>query len=132
MFIVIIRSVALFPQMDDAFYDSLYFEMDSARFANTQRELYISKDAVDQKVTYNANGYIKNDIKNKLSILVGSAVVTYGDIKISADSIVFNMSTNDVFAVGVKDSTGTVNGRPILDYGDQSFESDTMRYNFRT
>ncbi|MGI5914012.1 MAG: putative LPS assembly protein LptD [Bacteroidales bacterium] len=132
IFIVIIRSVALFPQMDYAFYDSLYFEMDSVGIANTQRELYISEDAVDQRVTYSANGYIKNDIKNKLSILVGSAVVTYGDIRISADSIVFNMSTNDVFAVGVKDSTGTVNGKPVLDYGDQVFESDTLRYNFRS
>jgi lipopolysaccharide export system protein LptA len=132
MFILIIRSVALLSQMDDNFYDSLYLRLDSATFANTKKVLDISEEAVDQKVTYTANGYIKNDIKNKLSILVGSAVVTYGDIKISADSIAFNMSTNDVFAVGVKDSLGTVNGKPVLDYGDQNFESDTLRYNFRT
>ena len=118
--------------MDDAFYDSLYLSLDSATFANTKKVLDISEEAIDQKVTYSAAGYIKNDIKNKLSILVGSAVVTYGDIKITADSIVFNMSTNDVFAVGVRDSLGIVNGKPVLDYGDQNFESDTLRFNFRT
>ncbi len=131
-FIVIIRSVALFSQMDDTFYDSLYLRLDSATFADTKKVLDVSEEAVDQKVTYTAAGYIKNDIKNKLSILVGSAVVTYGDIKITADSIVFDMSTNDVFAVGVRDSMGVVSGKPVLDYGDQNFESDTLRYNFRS
>lgn len=94
--------------------------------------LSISSDAIDQQVVYKANKYVKNDLINKQSILVGSAEVTYGNVKITADSIVFNMETGDVFASGISDSTGVAIGTPILSIGDQSFESDTLRYNFQT
>jgi len=127
-----IRSVSLFAQIDGSFYDSIYLGLDSARIKETRTTLAISKDAIDQKVTYSAKGYIKSDIPNKLTILVGSAEVTYGDINITADSIVFNMATNDVYAVGVKDTLGIITGKPVLDYGDSDFESDTLRYNFKT
>ena len=42
----------------------------------------------------------------KKSILIDKAEVTYDDIEIKADSIVFDMMANTVFATGRTDSTG--------------------------
>ena len=64
--------------------------------------------------------------------MVKDAVVNYGDIEIKADSIVFNMETNLVFAVGRKDTTGKVVGKPVFKEGSQEFEADELTYNFKT
>ncbi len=64
--------------------------------------------------------------------LLKTALVNYKDIEIKADSIVFDMTTNEVFAVGIKDSTGEVTGKPEFKSGSEEFKSDTLRYNFKT
>ena len=69
-----------------------------------------STNAIDSKVTYTAAGYKKSDIINKRVILVQNAIVNYGDMEIKADSIVFNMDTNLLFAAGRKDTTGKIVG----------------------
>jgi hypothetical protein len=93
----------------------------------------ISKDAIDKQVTYSApGGYILNDLINRKATIVKNGVVDYGDIEIKADSIIFDMTTNHVYAVGVKDSTGTVVGKPAFKSGSEEFTSDTLEYNFKT
>ena len=42
------------------------------------------------------------------------------------------METSEVFAVGLPDSTGAVSGKPVLEVGTQKYETDTLRYNFKT
>ena len=64
--------------------------------------------------------------------LVEAAVVNYGDIEIKADSIVFNMKTNLLFAVGRKDTAGKIIGKPVFKEGSQEFEADELTYNFKT
>jgi len=92
-----------------------------------------SKDAIDKKVIYSApGGYIKNDLVNKKATIVKNGLVDYGDIEIKADSIIFDMTTNHVYAVGVKDSTGKVVGKPAFKSGSEEFTSDTLEYNFKT
>ncbi len=91
-----------------------------------------AKDAIDKLVTYKAAGYIKRDIENKRVILVKDAVVNYGDLEIKADSIAFDMGTNLLFAIGRKDSSGTVVGSPSFKEGSQEFESKALVYNFKT
>ncbi len=90
----------------------------------------ISPDAIDKQVKYISAGQKKNDLVNKTAILINQAVVTYGNIEIKADSIVFNMVTNTVFASGIKDSTGIVHGSPVFKEGSQEYESDSLIYNF--
>ncbi len=85
-----------------------------------------------RQVTYTAAGYKKNDLVNKKATLVKSAEVNYDDIKITADSIEFNMETNQVFAVGLKDTTGEVVGKPVLEIGIRTYNADTLTYNFKT
>jgi len=91
-----------------------------------------SSNAIDMKVTYTAEGYRKSDIINKKVVLVQSAVVNYGDIEIKADSIVFDMRTNLLFATGRIDTTGKIAGTPVFKEGEQEFEADELTYNFKT
>ncbi len=94
--------------------------------------LKISPDAIDEQVTYKAAGSKKNDLVNKKVTLVRQAEVNYGDILIEADSIIFNMVNNQIFAVGVKDTTGNVIGKPHFKSGSEEFDADTLRYNFKS
>jgi hypothetical protein len=106
---------------------------DTTKADTLKNLLKISKDAIDLQVTYAApGGYIVNDVAGRTATLVKNAIVKYGDIEIKADSIIFNMSTNHVFAVGVKDSVGKVVGKPEFKQGSQSFTCDSLEYNFRT
>jgi hypothetical protein len=93
----------------------------------------ISPDAIDKQVTYSAKGYKINDLVNKTATLVEGAEVTYGNIQIIADSIVFDMNKNTVFATGRRDTTGKISGKPVFKEGaTQEIESDSMIYNFLT
>ncbi|MEI6048112.1 MAG: putative LPS assembly protein LptD [Bacteroidota bacterium] len=91
-----------------------------------------SSNAIDQKVTYTAVGYRKIDIVSKKVVLVGAAKVNYGEIEIKADSIVFNMKSNLLFAVGRLDTAGKITGKPVFKEGTQEFEADELTYNFKT
>jgi len=90
----------------------------------------ISTDAIDRQVTYRSRGLKKNDLVNKRVTLLDEAEVTYGDIEIKADSIVFDMLVNTVYAAGRTDSTGKVIGSPVFKQGTQVIESDSLLYNY--
>ncbi len=92
----------------------------------------ISPEAIDGQVTYKSRGRKKNDLVNKRAILIDQAEVTYKDIEIKADSIVFDMLANTVFAAGRTDSTGKVAGTPVFKQGTQEIEADSLLYNFVT
>ncbi len=92
----------------------------------------ISPEAIDGQVTYKSRGRKTNDLVNKRAILIDQAEVTYKDIEIKADSIVFDMLANTVFAAGRTDSTGKVAGTPVFKQGTQEIEADSLLYNFVT
>ena len=117
VFLVMLHSISLLSQDDKLFQNSLQQGRDST-VADTIRGLKrISGDAIEKQVTYTSNGYIKTDLLNKKATIVDKAVVNYDNIRISADSIEFNMETSEVFAVGLPDSTGAVSGKPVLEVG---------------
>jgi hypothetical protein len=91
-----------------------------------------AQGAVDSKITYKAADLIKRDILNKKFILVKDAIINYEDIEIKADSIVINMKTNLLYAIGRRDTTGKIIGKPAFKQGINSFESDELTYNFKT
>ena len=133
MFLVMVQSFSLFSQQGNKILDTLLIKQDSlitdTVYANLRAP---SSNAIDKKVTYSAVAHIKRDIINKMVILIESAVVNYGEIEIKADSIVFDMKTNLLFAAGRKDSSGIIIGKPVFKEGDQEFEADELTYNFKT
>ena len=88
----------------------------------------------DAEVEYTADGYItlvQNSSGNKI-FMYKNAQVKYKDIELKADYIELNRDSDLIYAVGKPDSTGAIAGKPIFKQGDQEFEADEVRYNFRT
>ncbi len=132
MFLVLVRFTLLFSQEDTV--SSVIIPMrDNILLPDTVVALKkISVDAIDQQVTYKASGKKINDLVNRRVTLIGKGEVNYGDILIEADSIIFSMDNNQIYAVGIMDSTGQVTGKPYFKSGSEEFEADTLRYNFKT
>lgn len=91
-----------------------------------------NKSVIDQKVTYNAeDSIVMKRQKNKV-YLYNNAIITYGEIELKAAYIEYDQQTNQVYAAGVEDSTGTLVGTPVFKEGSEEFEAKTLEYNFKT
>jgi len=64
--------------------------------------------------------------------LFGNAHIEYEDITLDAAYIRYEMDLNLVIANGMPDSTGAMAGNPVFKDANNSFESKTLRYNFKT
>ena len=88
----------------------------------------------DAEVEYTADGYItliQNSSGNKI-IMYKNAQVKYKDIDLKADYIELNRDSNLIYAVGKPDSVGVIVGKPVFKQGEQEFEADEVRYNYKT
>jgi hypothetical protein len=133
VFLVIVQTISLFSQEGKIVKDTLLIQKDSVMIDTILgKPKKASSNAITEKVTYSAGGYIKREIINKKVILVSAAKVNYGEIEIKADSINFDMRTNLLFAIGRRDTTGKVIGKPVFKEGTQEFEADELTYNFKT
>jgi hypothetical protein len=130
---MMVQTFVLFSQEGNNVLDTMLIKQDTVLKDTVLTNIRkASPSAIDKQVTYKAAGYIKRDILNKKVILVKEAVVNYGDIEVKADSIAFDMSTNLLFAIGRKDTSGVVVGSPVFKEGSQEFESKELTYNFKT
>jgi hypothetical protein len=128
-----VQSFSLFSQEGKMVMDTLLIKKDSVITDTVLMKIRRpASSAIDSKITYKAAELIKRDIINKRFILVKNAEINYGDLEIKADSIVINMKTNLLFAVGRRDTTGKINGKPAFKQGSNQFESDELTYNFKT
>ena len=62
----------------------------------------------------------------------GGVSVSYGNMKLTADYMEYDLATQTVFARGTKDSTGVITGKPVMEQGGKSYEMEEVRYNFET
>jgi len=88
----------------------------------------------DAEVEYTADGYItliQNSSGNKI-IMSKNAQVKYKDIDLKADYIELNRDSDLIYAVGKPDSTGAIAGKPVFKQGEQEFQADEVRYNYKT
>jgi hypothetical protein len=133
VFLVMVLSLPLLSQTENVISSPVTSQKDTITPDSILRLKKISKDAIDKQVIYSApGGYIYNDMVNRRAYIVHNGIVDYGDIEIKADSIIFDMSNNHVYAVGIRDSTGKVVGKPEFKSGTEKFNSDTLEYNFKT
>ncbi len=128
-----VQSLLMFSQEKIGVIDTIPVKKDSVVNDSVLRKRRgLSKDAIDIPIIHNAKGYRRTDMVNKKVYLVGEGDVQYGDITLKADSIVLNMETSEVFAIGRIDSTGKLIGSPEFKQGDQQFKSKELHYNFKT
>ena len=114
--------------------DTLFFDPSVAGqdTAGAKGPLIVSPDAVDEPIIYNAEGYMKTDLRTRKVSLVQNAKVTYGTIELTADSIVLDMETGSVYATFRPDSAGNPVGLPKYKDGSEEFESKELTYNFKS
>ncbi len=150
MFLLMVQSLLLFSQEEKKVMDTIPLKKDTVLkqdaiilpdtiniqdTTRTDTSSYFrkpSRNAVDQKVLYKAAGMVKSDLITKKVVLVDQAVVTYGEIEIKADSIVFDMNTNLLYAIGRIDTSGKMAGNPEFKEGSQQFDATELTYNFKT
>lgn len=66
------------------------------------------------------------------AFLYGNSEVEYMDFKLNSEIIQVEMDSSTVAAQGVRDSVGELTGNPIFKDRSGEYESETMRYNFKT
>ncbi len=91
-----------------------------------------SGSVLDAEVDYDAKDSTIFDVVNQMVYMYGEGVVVYKDITLKADYIELDLSDKTVFARGVPDSVGVIQGKPDFTEGEQTFESNRLTYNFET
>lgn len=89
------------------------------------------QSALDDVVDFVAQDSLVFEAGN-MAFLYGKSVVNYQDIQLDADQIELDLNNSTVFAIGRTDSVGEVTGSPIYKDASGEYESETMRYNFKS
>ena len=89
------------------------------------------KQPLDAPVIYEANDSIVFT-QDGVANLYGDGKVNYQNIELAAEVITMNMDSSTVFAHGVEDSLKVIKGRPVFKDGDTPYETNTIRYNFKS
>ena len=94
----------------------------------------LKKSSLDAPAFTAARDSIVEDFSNgkKMIYYYGDASVTYGNMKLSADYMEYDLNSNTLFARGTKDTTGVITGAPVMEQGGKSYEMEEVRYNFNT
>lgn len=60
----------------------------------------------------------------------GDVKVIYGNMEITAEYMEYDADARTVFATGVIDSLGTMQGKPVMKEGNNQYEMESVYYNF--
>jgi hypothetical protein len=66
------------------------------------------------------------------AFMYGSGSVTYGNFKLDASEIEVDLKKSTVYAVGSRDTSDEIIGKPVFSESGTDYEADTMRYNFKS
>ena len=91
-----------------------------------------SNNALDEKLNYKADKYVKIDQKKKEITLFDKAELYYKDIELKAGIIILNYEKNEIYAGRIKDSTGTMSQIPDFKQGENKINPDSIRFNYKT
>ncbi len=87
---------------------------------------------LEASITYNATDSIIISLDGQKVFLYKEGVVNYETIELRADYIELDLETNEVYAEGVADTAGVVQGEPVFKDGEDEFECKTLRYSFES
>lgn len=121
--------------------DSIYLAgLDSLSTLTNDSTIILAADSLKKvppsdiktTVSYNAQDSITIDMFTKNVKIYGSGIIDYKPIALDAQEIIINWEENYMQANGVADSTGKVMGKPIFKNGSEVYETDEIKYNFKT
>ena len=140
-----VTEIRKFTDSLDTINDSIRAVNDSIKFVNdsiAKADSIFRQDsmAMLQKSSLNAPAFtaardsIIEDFSNGNQIIYyyGDVTVTYGNMKLTADYMEYDLNTQTLYARGTKDTTGVVTGQPVMEQGGKSYTMEEVRYNFET
>ncbi len=109
--------------------DSLTLRQDTIRMDTLQKTAEI-----EHPILYKAKDSMRFDVLRKIIYLYGQAEIQYGDLDLKAEFIEIDQTTNLVKArgSGKKDDKGKETGTPVFKNRGESYEANSIDYNFRT
>ena len=118
--------------------DSLIAARDSMHRADSIHKAdsldMLTKSSLDAPAFTTARDSIVEDFSNGRQIIhyYGDVSVSYGNMKMTADYMEYDLKTGILYARGTADTTGNVVGKPVMEQGGKSYSMDEVRYNFNT
>jgi hypothetical protein len=106
---------------------------DSIRLDSINRK---KSNGIDAPVKYAAQDSLVYDAKGKVAHLFGKASVQYETMDLQSERIYMSLDSSIVHATGVTDTAKNakkhLTGTPVFKMGQDTYESDTMAFNFKT
>ena len=91
------------------------------------------KNSIEMPVDYTANDSMVYDATNRKVHLFGKANVKYEGMDLESEKIAISLDSSIVHATGVKDTAKkALSGTPVFKMGNDSYESDTIAFNFKS
>ncbi len=118
-------------RQDSSLMDSLSVASLAADKAKPKSRIRKMKVDLDNQVVFSAQDSMIL-IGRNTAYMYGKSKVDYGQMKLSAAQIDLDLRNNSVYAVGATDTAGQVIDSPVFEEGGSSYETKTMRYNFKT
>ncbi|MFZ4399806.1 MAG: putative LPS assembly protein LptD [Bacteroidales bacterium] len=114
--------------------DSIFKSTDSITTKAAIKDTTIKKksNAIDTKIIYKSNDSLRFNIREKKVFLYNKADITYEKINLTANFVTMNFGKNEVFAKGVEDTNGVMQGLPVFKEEDKTFDSKELLYNFNS
>lgn len=85
---------------------------------------------IKNMVQYEAKDSVIFDIQQKTSHLYGASDIVYEDMKLEADHIALDWSSNTILATGKQNEAGEIERKPIFTQGNIPYIAEEIRYNF--
>lgn len=91
------------------------------------------KNSIEMPVDYTANDSMVYDATSRKVHLFGKANVKYEGMDLESEKIAISLDSSIVHATGVKDTAKkSLSGTPVFKMGNDSYESDTIAFNFKS
>ena len=103
---------------------------DSLRLDSLNRQ---RKNGIDSPVEFKAQDSLIYEAGTGMAHLFGSAQVKYQNMDLQSEKIYMSLDSSLVHATGAIDTaTNELTGTPVFKMGSDTYESDTMAFNFKT
>ncbi len=123
------RDTTLMDSLELAIYKYNKVIDDSLRMDSLNRQ---KKNGIDAPVKFSANDSIIYEAATGKANLYGESHVEYINMDLQSDKIYMVLDSSLVHATGSVDSLGVKHGTPIFKMGSDTYENDTMAFNFKT
>ena len=102
---------------------------DSLRLDSINRQ---KKNGIDSPVEFAAEDSLIYEAGAGMAHLFGDAHVKYQNMDLQSERIYMCLDSSLVHATGARDTLGQLFGTPVFKMGNDTYENDTMAFNFKT